>query len=294
MARTIAEIKAAMVTAKEAESGLAGLTSTSQTAIWDLLFFICAVAIKVIEDLFVVQTENIEERRLEIPVGVLKWYAAESLLYQFGDALVWTDTFVDDDGDTQVLIGNILTYNPVDSDNRIVDLSAADIINGIIVIKVAKITASVAGPLSAPELAGFTTYWTEKRFAGDSISIISNDPDLLKCEYTIEYDPQLLAADGSLLSTPATFPVEDAVDAFLQTFQADDFAGDMVVMKLTDAIQAATGVKNAVATNIEGKPDGGSYLDVLATTLQTYTANAGYMLIDPAFPLSGTLTYTAG
>lgn len=294
MARTIAEIQADMVTAKEAESGLDGLTSTSSVSIWNLIFYECAAAIKFIEDLFVVQTEDVEERRLEIPVGVLKWYAAESLLYQYGDSLEFTNTFVDDDGDTQTLIGNILTYNPVDSDNRVVDLAAADMVNGILVIKAAKLTGSVAGPLSAPELAGFTTYWTEKRFAGTSISIISNDPDLLKCEYTIEYNPQLIDSTGESLANPGTYPVEDAIDEFLQTFQSDNFAGEMQVIKLTDAIQAATGVLNAVPTNIEGKPDGGTYVDILAVTLQTYTANAGYMAIDPAFPLSGTLTYIAG
>lgn len=294
MARTIDEIHADMVTAKQAETGLSGLTSTSQTAIWNLIFYICAVSIKVIEDLFVVQEDSIEERRLEIPVGVLKWYAAESLIFQYGDNLEFTNTFVDEDGETQILIGDIVTYNPVDTDNRIVDLAAADIVNGIIVIKAAKITTGVAGPLSAPELAAFISYWTEKRFAGSSISIISNDPDLLKCEYTITYDPQLLASDGSLLSDAASFPVEDAIDAFLQTFQSDNFAGTMQVMKLTDAIQDTTGVLNAVATNIEGKPDGGSYVDILSFTEQTYSANAGYMKIDPSFPLSGTLTYIAG
>lgn len=294
MTRTIAEIQQEMITAKEAESSLSGLTSTSQTAIWNLIFYICAVSIKVTEDLYDVLEADVEERRLEIPVGVLKWYAAESLLFQYGDSLEFTNTFVDENGDTQVLIGNILTYNPVVPDNRVVDLAAADIVNGIVVIKAAKVTSGVAEPLSAPELSAFTAYWTEKRFAGTSISIISTNPDLLKAEYTITYDPQILDTDGSLLSDAVTFPVEDAIDAFLQTFQSDNFAGTMQVMKLTDAIQAASGVLNTVADNIEGKPDGGSYIDVLALTEQVYTANAGYMKIDPAFPLSTTLTYLPG
>lgn len=278
MARTIAEIQAAMVTAKEAESGLSGLTSTSQTAIWNLIFFICAVAIKVIEDLFVVLEEDVEERRLQIPVGVLRWYASESLVYQFGDSLIFENGRLD--------------YNPIDTTKYVVDLAAADLVNGIVVIKAAQVVSGVAQPLPAPELSGFTQYWIEKRVAGTSILIISQDPDLLKCEYSITYNAQLLASDGSLLSDPATFPVNDAINNFLQTFQGDSFAGVMQVMKLTDAIQSATGVINVVANNVEGKPDAGVYIDILSVATQEYTATAGYMAIDPLFPLSTTLTYT--
>jgi hypothetical protein len=174
----------------------------------------------------------------------------------------------------------------------VVDLAAADIVNGILIIKAAKLNAGVAEPLSASELAGFTQYWLEKRFAGTSISIISQNPDLLKAEYLITYDPQVLSPTGESLTDPGTFPVEDAITEFLQSFQSVNFNGVMQVMKLTDAIQTATGVTNAVANNIEGKNDGGTYIDILAVADETYTAQAGYMKIDPAFPLSTTLTYT--
>jgi hypothetical protein len=278
MSRTVTEIYEEMITAKEAESGLTGLTSTSQTAIWRLIFYICAVSIKVMEDLYDVHEANVEARRLEIPVGVLKWYASESLVYQHGDTLIFADGRLD--------------YATEDTDAQVIDLAAAVISNGILLIKAAKVTAGVAGPLNPSELSGFTAYWTEKRFAGTSITIISTLPDLLKAYYTIEYNPQLLATDGSLLSDPATFPVENAVDTFLQTFQSDNFNGDMRVMDLTDAIQAATGVVNVVATDVQGKPDGGAYIDILADATETYSSYAGYMKIDPAFPLSTTLTYT--
>lgn len=292
MARTIAEIQQEMIDAKNSEASLAGLTSTSQTAIWNLIFYICAVAIKFIEDLYDIFSAEIEDRAEEIPVGVLKWYASESLNYQFGDTLVFVDTFVNADGDTVNLIGKALVYNPITVANRVVDLSAADVVNGVVVIKAAKVNAGVAEPLSAPELAGFTQYWLEKRFAGTSISIISQDPDLLKAEYLITYNPQLISPTGESLATPGTFPVEDAINTFLQSYSGENFAGKMQVMRLTDAIQTASGVVNAVATNIEGKPDGGSYNDILVIADQTYSSVAGYMAIDPAFPLSTTLTYT--
>ena len=293
MARTIAEIQADMVTAKEAESGLSGLTSTSLTAIWRLLFYVCAVAIKVIEDLLDVHTEEIENRKLEITAGTTRWYGSESLLYQYGDSLEYVDTYVNEDGETVNLIGKGLYYNPITPANRVVDLSAADVINGVTVIKVARLVSGVAQPLSSAQLTGFTQYWLEKRFSGTSVSIISQDPDLLRAEYLITYDPQLLSSTGESLSIPGIFPVEDAITNFLQTYQDENFAGDMRVMRLTDAIQTASGVVNAVANLVYGKPDGGTYSDILAVSNQTYTATAGYMQIDPLYPLSTTLTYSA-
>ena len=62
-------------------------------------------------------------------------------------------------------------------------------------------------------------------------------------------------------------------------------------MKLIDAVQSADGVVNVYATDIQAKKDGGTYADVLATSNQTYTSYAGYMIIDTGFPLSGTITY---
>lgn len=278
MARTIDEILADMVTAKEADSTLSELTSTSSVAKWRIVFFICAVAIKVIEDLFDVIKNDVESRRLEIPVGVLKWYASESLLYQYGDALIFSNGRLD--------------YAETDTDKQVVDLAAADIENGVILIKAAKITSSVAGPLSVAEATGFTQYWTDKRFAGESITIISQNPDLLKSYYRITYDAQILSSTGESLATPGTYPVEEAIEDFLQQYQSENFNGEMQVMKLTDAIQEVTGVKNAIPTDVQGMPDGGSYVDILATSNHTYKARAGYMSIDPSFPLNGTLTYT--
>jgi len=292
--KSIDDIKADMVTQKDLEAGLAGLTSTSLTAIWNLIFFVCATAIKVIEDLFVVLESDVEERKKEIPVGTLKWYADESLLFQYGDSLAFQNTYIDENGDTVILIGKNLVYNPVVPANRIVALAAAKVANGLTIIKAAKLVADVATKLSAPELSAFTSYWIEKRFAGTAVSIISVDPDLLKALYTITYNAQILAADGSLLSDAAAFPAEDAINAFLQQFQGVNFAGNMQVMKLTDAIQAASGVLNAVANVVEGRPDAGVFVDILASTEQSYDSTAGYMAIDPAFPLNTNLTYING
>jgi len=293
MARTIAQIKQSMIDQKNAEAGLSGVTSTSSAAFWNLIFYICAVAIKVIEDLYDVLRSDVEERKLEIPTGVLKWYAAESLNFQYGDQLVFRNTYTDENGILITLKGKSIVYPVIDLDKRIIELAAADEAGGLITIKVAKITSGVAEPLSATELSTFEDYWKSKRFAGTPIIFKSDNPDLIKLYYTITYDPELLDNTGTLISDGATKPVEDAVNNFLQTFQTENFNGTMQVMKLTSAIAAATGVINAVATAVEAKPNGGAYTDILLTTSQSYSSIAGYMKADPSFLLSSTITYTS-
>lgn len=279
MSRTIAQIKAAMVTAKATYTSLAALTSTSATAIWSNIFDVVSASIKIHEDLWDIAKDEMESRVQEIPTGTLKWYAAESLLFQYGYNLEYNRTT------------KLIEYTVLDEDAQIVELSAATVSGNLVIIKAAKLTAGVAEKLSVAELAAFTQYWTEKRFAGTSIQIISTDPDLLKCYLTVKYNPLLLDNTGVLLSDGVTKPVEVAINDFLQQYQEENFNGDMQVMKLIDAVQNATGVLNVYATAIEAKKDGGSYTDVLAATAQTYSSYAGYMKIDPSFPLSGTITY---
>jgi len=280
MSRTLAVIRAAMDTAKAGYTSLASLTSTSSTAIWKNIFDVIASSIKTHEDLWDVAKAELDERAAEIEPGITQWYAATSLEFQYGYDLIFDRTTKQ------------LGYSVEDTDAQIVELAAADVESGQTTIRAAKLTAGVAEKLSALELAAFTEYWVQRRFSGTAINIISVDPDLMKCYLTVTYNPLLLDNTGTLLSDGATKPVEDAIDTFLQEFQAENFAGDMQVMKLIDAVQAAVGVENVVATDIQAKKDGGTYVDVLALASQTYSSYAGYLKIDTGFPLSTTITYT--
>lgn len=278
MARTIAAIKQEMINAKNADANLAGLTSTSATALWNLFFFIVAASIAFFESLFDLFKEDINQRATEIPTGTLQWYAAESLVFQ--------------NGDTLELIDGVLTYSVIDESKQIVELAAASESNGLVTIKVAKLNGGTAEPLAAGEKTSFEAYWTNKRFAGTALQVISQAPDLLKALYRVKVNAAVIdPATGESQASPGTYPIEDAINAFLQAFQGENFAGDMQVMKLTDAIQSVEGVRNAVANTVEARPDGGVFVDVLANDDETYQSVAGYMAIDPAFPLSSTLTY---
>jgi hypothetical protein len=278
-ARTIEEIETAMLADKAARTELNPLNSASKAAIWRNIIYLFSVATHSEELIMERFQSDVEDRAAEIISGTLKWYAFESKVFQFGDSL----SFID---------GNV-TYPVIDTTKYIVDLAAADVISGVVVIKVAKLDSfGVAEPLTAPEKTALEDYWEEKRFAGTALSVISQDGDFTKVSYRVGVDATVLnPANGESLTQTAVFPVEDAIVSFLQGFQAENFNSKFLINKLTDSIQAVTGVLNVIPLSVEAKPSGGAYAEIVGTLNEEYTAVAGWMQIDPAFPLSGTLTY---
>ena len=274
-----------MIAQKEVTPELDGLTSNSSTAIWRLLFYICAVAIKVVEDLFEVHDAQIEIRAKEILAGTTQWYAAETLLYQHGDDLSFNR-----------LTGQF-GYEIDDPDKQIVELSACiDDATGAVYVKAAKINSGTGLPekLSGDELTGLGGYWIQKKFAGTNLTIVSVAGDKLWIGYRVIYDATILNSAGELLEENTIKPVEDAINDYLITFGRENFAGLLLLQDITDAIQAARGVINAVSDQASAKQwDDTGNVDFLADPDQLYISYAGYLVIDPAHPLDVTITYLA-
>lgn len=283
MARSIAQIYGEMIAEKEASADLAGLTSNSRVAVWRLIFFICATGIKVVEDLFVVHIGLVEKAGLEAIAGTRAWYAAQTLLYQFGDELVY-------DIDT----GNF-GYEVIDPDKRVVELAAAqDDATGRVYVKAGKVNpgTGIPEPLSVNELNGLTGYWDQKKFAGTNMVVVSELPDLAHIAYRIIYDPNIMNGDGELLSDTTIKPVEDAINQFFVDFGVENFAGIFQIVDITDAIQEVQGTLNTAPTIIDmTKNDGSGLINVLATDDNRYESVAGYIIIDPLYPLVGQIVY---
>lgn len=283
MARTIDQIYGEMIAEKEASANLTGLTSNSRVAVWRLIFYICAVGIKVVEDLFDYHIDIVEQKGLEAIAGTLAWYAAQTLLYQFGDELTY-------DADS----GNF-TYEIIDTDKRVVELATAqDDATGRVFIKAAKINTGTGQPepLSVNELNGLTGYWDQKKFAGTTMVVTSELPDLAHIAYRIIYDPNILNGDGELLLDLSVKPVEDAINQFFVDFGVTNFAGIFQIVDITDYIQNVQGILNTAPTIIDmTKNDGSGFINVLATDDNRYTSVAGYIIVDPLYPLAGEIVY---
>ena len=287
MARTIANIYAAMVAEKQNQPTinslqpnvdteqhlLADITTPSKVANWRLYFYVIAIAIFILENLWDLFKADVDAIVASAIPGTARWYQEQALEFQFGDALVW--------------LNNKFQYAVINVANQIIKRSAAIESGGVVYIKVAKLNGTSPVKLAPAELTAFQAYMQAIKFAGTQIGIISYDPDLLKLTLNVVYDPLVLASDGSLLSNAGVFPVEDAINDYIAGIV---WNGTFNATKLIDAIEAAQGVIDPVLTLAEGKANNAS---VFNTINQNYQSVAGYMIIDPANALNTTITYTA-
>jgi len=280
MARTISEIFDSMITEKETFSSLDtlvpnpdssqtfldDLTSASKVAIWRLIFWVVAFAIFTHEKLFDIFTDKVEARALDIIPSTARNLVIVAKEFQLGDALVFNTTTgkfsYADSTSTDAIAKQIISQASVLDANRVVTY------------KVAQPDGDGLKKLTASEKTSFESYIDQTKVAGTKTIVITDDADFLKAAYTIEFDPLVLKSDGSLIDD-GSFPIQEAIDAYIEGLPFDT---TFRVQDLTDAIQAARGVVNAVADVVQTK--GASivlYTDVLAVTTETYLPVAGYM-----------------
>lgn len=252
---------------------LTDINSTSKVAVWRLWVWITAYAIwmfEKVQDIFKGEVEDlIETTRF----GTLPWYQEQALAWQYGDAIVY--------------LSYKFQYAVVDTTKCIIKRAAAVASNNQVRLKVAKLSGSTPVKLSSAELTAFNSYITDIKPPGEPVLVISDDADTLKLYAEIVYDPQVLKSDGSSIDDPTSYPVQEAIEAYIAGIVWD---GKFNIRKWEDAVQAVEGVVDIIPGTCYGKAAGAAAYDTITSN---YYSNAGYMVIDPAFPLTTTLTYTA-
>lgn len=94
MARTIQDIQAEMLRAKENEPALAKLNSTSKVAVWRLWIYIVAFAIHTLERIFDQHKREVYVALSELKPHTARWYRNKALAFQYGfDLIPNTDKF---------------------------------------------------------------------------------------------------------------------------------------------------------------------------------------------------------
>ena len=218
------------------------------------------------EKLFDIFVTDIEAAAKAVTPGVTSWYAVEAKKFQNGFQFVFieeTSKFEFSDTTSAAAIASKIITNA----------SARDV-NNVVTLKVAKTSGSTLVKLTAAEKASFSTYLELYKIAGTKTLVISDDPDDLKLAYTIEFDPQLIDSSGVLISDGTTKTVQKAINGYIQDLPFD---ATFRVQDLTDAIQLALGVVNAVADVVEAKFAATSFSDILLVTNESYIPNAGYL-----------------
>lgn len=270
MARSIQNLYDLIVAEKAATAELDGLTSNSATAIWRLWAWVTAAVIFTVETMFDLFKAEISVLLQTLKPGTLLWYQAICKEFQYGDALQW--------------IAGKYGYAAVNLDARIIKQCSVTEGQRGLVIKIATETLGELQTLSAPQESAFTSYVSRRKYAGTKVSIINSAANKLKVLGTIIYDPLVIAADGTDISSGLR-TVDIAIQSFLRSLP---FNGRLRITSLVDAIQSVEGIYDVslTAAHQYGAFD---YADIPIS----HIPESGYFKIDPAFPLNVNLTYQA-
>jgi hypothetical protein len=261
MARTVAQIKQSMLDAKNADTTLSALTSTSQTAKWNLYYFIVASCIAIFEQLQDLFKTDLEAIASTAAPSTPQWTRNKVLKYQKGDvAELNTTTFV-------------IEYPTVNVANQILTRCAVVTApNRTVLIKVAKSDPPV--PVSVGELAELQSYIETFNPAGIAFTLINENSDKMEVAATIYYNGQYSAV------------ISTNVVAALNNYMANlPFNGVISTQAVVDAMQAAEGVISVSLARILVRKDTVAYgagvtLYNLSTGVDSvqYQTIAGYVV----------------
>lgn len=266
---TIQEIKKSILDAKEQQTALSGLNSTSKVSIYGLWAGIVAViawSLYQFFEQFKLEMDGLVNRQ---KVGTLQWYRDVALAYRHGFPL-------------DPLTGEPNTAGYTDEEIEaatIVDRAAVEELElnnrKRLFIKLAKETNNELVPLSDAEKLAVDQYFAKRKFAGTKIDIISNAPDDLRLSVVFYYDPLVMDENGVRLDGSANTPVQDVIRDYLRNLR---FNGEFTIAELQDRLQ-----------NIQGCADREAYIDSAEGNFLTppayqiitanYIANSGYMVI---------------
>lgn len=235
MARTVEEIYQNIIAAKEADSNLNSLTSTSRRAIWRLWAYIVAAAQSTFEQLMGLEKENIQSIVDAAPAANSAWVQAQMFKFQY-DATT-----------PQIVQLNTTTfaygYPTVDATKCIITRCSVNRqIYNVVQIKVAKGTTPEA--LTSLEKSAAQDYINIIGNCNANYQVISLNADRLYVQADIYYKGQYSAI------------IQANVIAALQAYMAGiDFNGQVLVSDIEGVIRNVTGVNDVVLKNVGARAD---------------------------------------
>ena len=283
MARKIQIIKAQIIAQKNADATLAGLTSPSQTGIYNLWAYITAVAIGILEQILDVFKSDMEILVSKSAPSTFVWIREKVKLFQYGSSVLLN--FTD------------LTYyyaapDPLKQIVTRVSVSKGN--NKQVLIKVAKSeppTSFLPGEISALQ-----SYVEERCSAGIDYKVSSGNPDNLYINAEVFYQGQF--------SSTIQNDVITAINLYLANLSSpDNFNGLVRVSAISDIIQSVQGVIDVVLKQVKIRGDATPFASatVLIGTPDTLinfkssTTVSGYVIAETTTlnTLLDSLTFTA-
>lgn len=244
MARTINEIYQAIIASKDSNTSLSSLNSTSSFGIANSIFWICATAISIHEQIYDVFTSEIEAKKAVIHGQTGLWW---------NDKMINSFQFDPTDTDKSILVidDNLNYYYPVvDATKRIIKYSATSAVSRQVTIKVAKDDGSGnPAQLTSDELLAALSFVNSIQDAGTLINTISLPADLLLVNFNIYFNAQY--GQATVLSN-----VKIAIQTYLQNLRFD---GVIQILKLIDQIETVPGVTDILLVSAQAKSEADAY-----------------------------------
>lgn len=282
MARSIKQIKKSMTDQFMADPVLRekyGLSandtfdgSFSAVSLESILFGIMAAAIYTLEAIFDAFRREVDTKIAGSVVASIPWYHKICLEYQHGDNLVLNEATSE------------YVYESIDDSKKLVKFAACRDRGGGVYILVAQMGADgYPEALSNDVLTAFRNYINRRKPAGVITDVYSYNPDDISLSIRVQYDPIVMNSNGSLITRPSVFPVEDAINNYLASIV---YGGTFNRNKLIDAVQSAEGVQDLVLGEVAAK----------VSNAQSYSAVGGnnYTSIGGSFKsanLRNTISY---
>lgn len=232
MARPIPVIYAQLLTAKQAQTNLNSLNSTSQVSIWNLWLWIVAAGQSIFEQLCDLFQTNLETITSNAPVFSAPWYQNMLLYFQYSAS------------NPQVVLQNPITfavsYAVVNTSLNIITQGAVQIAtNREVNVKV----ASNSAPLSSLQQSALKSYLSAIGIPGTQFNIVSQTADIITCYTTVYFDASYSGVIQANLQA--------AYNAFLA---AIPFNGSFEVSDLVEALKVVQGVKDVVINTLTALP----------------------------------------
>ena len=260
--RDISTIQKQIISSKQAQSVLSGLTSPSQVSNWRLWTFIVAVSQSLLEQIFSLLQLEIETTVATAAPETAAWVQAQVFLFQYSDSLSQV---------VQINSDFSISYPVIDPTLRIItNCAVLSNGNGGLIIKVTK----SGGVLSVPEIAALTSYLNEILGADISFSIVNKVPDILDIIGTIYYIGQY---SGTIQND-----VVNAITNYLATLK---FNSTIKLSDIMDVIRNVGGVTDFKPDNIYATPNGGT---------ASYLVNTSLIISREYQTVSGQITYDTG
>lgn len=263
MARPIALIQQQILDYIDADETLGPLlTSTSKRAIYNLLAYVMAVAISILEQLWDAYQKVLEAIAASAAPGSGPWLQAQIFDFQYSA----------DVPQIVQLINFAPIYPVIDASLRIITrCSITTNLANSVLIKVA--TNNPPSALTSDQLSALQSYVNQVGVAGITYQVQSLSADLLYCNAQVFYQ----GTYGSSIQ----LAVITAIDTFLSQLP---FNGRMRVSDLEEAIREVPGVTDVLLMNVEARSattafgSGTSLVSANQVASRYWDTVAGYMV----------------